>query len=156
LEKVPVEVTEIVDGEEQTTTVIQEKVVKKMIKKPKLLDTKIVGYEMSEDGEVTPKIEKIFETKKVTKQRLKEGYEFDESDGKFYRKGGVTVTEKVVPGRNRSAMISILTKAVQQLVEKNDALEARIAALENAQSIKVGLNDQTWLLGSSNIVAVAN
>jgi len=113
---------EIIDGEEvETTEVTYEDVVKK-VKKPKVLETKIIGYELV-DGEPVAKTENIYETKKVNKKELKEGYEFDTTDGKFYKLGKVTNTETVKEGRDLGAMISMLTVAVQQLTERVEALE---------------------------------
>jgi len=36
------------------------------------------------------------------------------------------------PGRDLGAMVSVLTRAMQQLTERNDALAARVEALENS------------------------
>jgi len=56
----------------------------KIVKRSKKLGEKITGYEL--DGtEVKPKIETIWETKKVQKAQLKEKVRFDTTDGKFYK-----------------------------------------------------------------------
>lgn len=56
-----------------------------IVKQGKKLSEKIVGYELS-GTEVTPKIEIVWETKKVGKPHLKEDVKFNETDGKFYQK----------------------------------------------------------------------
>ena len=51
----------------------------------KSLGENITGYELV-DGEVKPKVEVVWEMKKVQKSQLKEGINFNETDGKFYIK----------------------------------------------------------------------
>jgi len=92
---------------------------------------KIETIYKAEDGKIkteTKPVYQIVETQ-VPKKRLKEGVKLDSKTGEFYTQTS-TVEKTVIaeiPGRDLGAMISVLTKAVQQLTERIEALENPLA-----------------------------
>jgi len=87
-------------------------------KQPIILSSKMVqkGFKV-ENNQVVPNMVEEKVTKKINKQvaRQKASVKFDEKTGKFFMRE-VEIIE--TPGRSIGAMISILTKAIQELQEK--------------------------------------
>ncbi|PKN63254.1 MAG: hypothetical protein CVU57_20325 [Deltaproteobacteria bacterium HGW-Deltaproteobacteria-15] len=93
------------------------------------LKPKIIGYSGKptfklEGGEVKEIRAPVYETKPVTKWRLKKGCHFDDETGTFYREPQ-TVETYTEEGRSLGAMISIHDAALQQIKERLEALEVR-------------------------------
>lgn len=89
---------------------------------------KIETVYKAEDGKITSKEKPVYQTTEtqISKKRLKEGIKVDEKTGELYTQES-TVQKTVIaetPGRDLGAMISVLTRAVQQLTERIEALEA--------------------------------
>ena len=127
-ETIDVEEDELVD-----VVTIDEKGNEKTEKKPIVIETKQVdeGFKIV-DGQVVPDIvdEPVYKkiTKSITRQR--EDVKFDKLTGKFFlRQTQVTET----PGRDLGAQISVNVVALQQLIEENVAIKARLDKLEKVK-----------------------
>lgn len=84
-----------------------------------------ISYDIK-DGQAIQVETPVYETEEIhtTKKRLKDDVKFDSKTGELYTQAETTTeTQEDKPGRNLGAMISILTKAVQQLTIKVEALE---------------------------------
>lgn len=99
----------------------------KTVKKMRVLEYKTKTFKLQDDGTIFEEKEPVYQTKTIRKKRVKEGYRFDESDGKFYKLGKTTSTEETIPGRDLGALISMLTVAVQQLDARLKNLEPIVA-----------------------------
>jgi len=86
------EAFEMVEVDERVLYEVVNPKTGKVTKQGKKLGETITGYELV-DGEVKPKIEIVWEMKKVQKPQLKKGVEFNETDGKVYTKNIPTVAQ---------------------------------------------------------------
>ena len=99
----------------------------KTVKKLRVLEYKTKAFKLQDDGTIFEEKEPVYQTKTVRRKRVREGYRFDESTGKFYKLGKTTSTEETIPGRDLGALISMLTVAVQQLDARLKKLEPIVA-----------------------------
>lgn len=123
---------EALESVEVDVQVMQDKVTKAVDKDGKetftttrepVIDRTETEYKL-DNGVVTPVVKPIYKTTKETRKKLKDGIRFDEKTGKFYKKvTTIDKTEIEEPGRDLGAMISILVKANQQLLERVEQLE---------------------------------
>ena len=99
----------------------------------KPVKSKIVTTYSTVDGKVVATETPEYQTKEVitgTRKALKAGVKFDNKTGEFYTQTETEVeTVEEEPGRNLGAMISILTKAVQQLTARIETLENPVVAV---------------------------
>lgn len=122
LEEVAVDVQMIED--KPITYVDKEGKTVHTVKKEPVVDRTETEYQLI-NGVATPTEKLIYKTKKETQKKLKDGIRLDAKTGNFYKK--VTTVDKAEieePGRDLGAMISILVKANQQLLERVEKLEA--------------------------------
>ena len=129
LEEVEVEATVMESKPIQTVDAKTGEVKTEMQRQPIASGTE-TKYELV-NGEVQAVEKPIQQTETKTQIKLKAGVTLDATDGKFYRTETIVDKEEITaPGRDLGAMISILTKAVQQLTAENDLLKERIGKLE--------------------------
>jgi hypothetical protein len=80
------------------------------------------------DGKIVAEQEPVYKSQEiqVPKKRLKEGVKLDPATGELYTQESTEIEHVISeePGRDIGAMVSILTRAVQQLTAKVEALEA--------------------------------
>ncbi len=121
-ERVPVAEKDAFD-----TIDITETKEKKDSESKAILSKTLTSYEIKE-GKVTEVQTPEYETEEVivgTEKKLKEGVKLDTKTGELYTQTETEVsTTEEKSGRNLGAMISVLTKAVQQLTARIEALEA--------------------------------
>ena len=112
---------------------IKEKIIKKDADGKEIVKSVSQKYEIV-DGSISVVETPEFETEEKvigSKRELKPGVKLDEKTGELYTQTETT-TEQILdtPGRDLGAMVSILTKAVQQLTAEVEALKAVSAMIE--------------------------
>lgn len=120
-ERVPVKPEDVWEEYTETETVYDTDAKGEKI----ILGTKTVYRE--KDGTIVSEQQPIYKSSevKITKKRLKDGVKLDPDTGELYTQESTQVEHVISeePGRDLGAMVSILTRAVQQLTAKVEALE---------------------------------
>jgi len=137
--KVEVPIEEAIEEVDVEVPVMQDKIVQTVdmtgkalqeVQKVPIIASTETKYELV-NGEVQRVEKPIQQTETQTQKKLKDGVTLNPTDGKFYKTETIVDKQEVEePGRDLGAMISILTKAVQQLTAENDLLKERIGKLE--------------------------